>query len=93
MKHRYGKKPVVITAIQLPYLVNNKGFPAQIAENEDLTVFLRIGNVKVLEEKVEIQTLEGVLTGSPGDYIIQGVQGEFYPCKPDIFEMTYEVDN
>jgi hypothetical protein len=39
---------------------------------------------------IAIQTLEGVMVASPGDYIIRGVQGEFYPCKPDIFEATYE---
>ena len=38
----------------------------------------------------EIKTLEGVMTISENDYIIKGVQGEFYPCKPDIFEATYE---
>jgi hypothetical protein len=37
-----------------------------------------------------IKTLEGVMRGSTGDYIIKGVKGEFYPCKPDIFEATYE---
>ncbi|MEE8208960.1 MAG: hypothetical protein V3T88_08435 [Nitrosomonadaceae bacterium] len=37
-----------------------------------------------------IPTLEGDMTASPGDYIIKGVKGEFYPCKPDIFEMTYK---
>jgi hypothetical protein len=37
-----------------------------------------------------IQTLEGVMVAAPGDYVIRGVQGEFYPCKPDIFEATYE---
>ena len=37
-----------------------------------------------------IQTLEGVMIANPGDWIIKGVQGEFYPCKPDIFEATYE---
>ncbi len=37
-----------------------------------------------------ITTLEGALHASPGDWIIKGVKGEFYPCKPDIFEMTYE---
>lgn len=36
-----------------------------------------------------IETLEGVMRASPGDYIICGVKGEFYPCKPDIFEQTY----
>ncbi len=38
-----------------------------------------------------IDTLEGVHTVTPGDWIITGVKGEHYPCKPDIFEMTYEV--
>lgn len=38
-----------------------------------------------------IATLEGVMQAKPGDYIIRGVRGEFYPCKPDIFEATYEV--
>jgi hypothetical protein len=38
-----------------------------------------------------IKTLEGVHHVSVGDYVIQGVKGELYPCKPDIFEMTYEV--
>lgn len=37
-----------------------------------------------------IHTLEGIYRASVGDYIIKGVRGEFYPCKPDIFEMTYE---
>ncbi|HEY9818205.1 MAG TPA: hypothetical protein V6D20_20730 [Candidatus Obscuribacterales bacterium] len=39
---------------------------------------------------IRISTLEGVMTASPGDWIIRGVQGEFYPCKPDIFAATYE---
>lgn len=39
---------------------------------------------------IRIPTLEGTMTAMPNDYIIRGVQGEFYPCKPDIFEATYE---
>jgi hypothetical protein len=38
-----------------------------------------------------LATLEGVMQAKPGDWIIRGVQGEFYPCKPDIFEQTYEA--
>lgn len=41
-------------------------------------------------EAIEIQTIEGRMTASLGDWIIKGVKGEFYPCKPDIFEATYE---
>jgi hypothetical protein len=40
--------------------------------------------------KVVIPTLEGTMLGAKGDFIIKGVNGEFYPCKPDIFEKTYE---
>lgn len=39
-----------------------------------------------------IDTLEGVMTANEGDYIIKGIQGEYYPCKPDIFEATYEKE-
>ena len=39
---------------------------------------------------IHINTLEGEMTASPGDWVIKGVQGEFYPCKPDIFAATYE---
>lgn len=42
---------------------------------------------------VVIKTLEGAMTAQFGDYIIKGVQGEFYPCKPDIFEQTYEKES
>ena len=46
---------------------------------------------EVMKLPVVISTLEGDLTASPGDWIIRGVKGEFYPCKPDIFEATYEA--
>lgn len=42
------------------------------------------------DEEIEIETLEGVMKAQKGDYIIKGVKGELYPCKPDIFKMTYE---
>jgi len=41
-------------------------------------------------ERLEIETLEGTMVADPGDWIITGVQGEQYPCKPDIFAATYE---
>lgn len=46
----------------------------------------------VADRKINIQTLEGMHSATVGDYIIKGVKGEFYPCKPDIFEMTYEPE-
>ena len=42
------------------------------------------------DEEMEIETLEGVMKANKGDWIIKGVKGELYPCKPDVFEMTYE---
>ncbi len=43
-----------------------------------------------MDEPFEVETLEGTMHGNAGDYLIRGVKGEWYPCKPDIFEMTYE---
>ena len=42
------------------------------------------------DEEMEIETLEGVMKANKGDWIIRGVKGELYPCKPEVFEMTYE---
>lgn len=47
--------------------------------------------VNAAEGTVYIPTLEGTMAAQPGDWIIRGVQGEFYPCKPDIFDATYEL--
>lgn len=43
-----------------------------------------------LTERIEIETLEGIMIGNPGDWLITGVAGEKYPCKDDIFRATYE---
>ena len=77
---KYKKKPVVIDA----FLWKNK--PCFPKEFENLHPIARITD----DEKLAIETLEGIITASDGDYIIKGVNGEFYPCKPDIFEKTYE---
>ncbi|MCG2963705.1 hypothetical protein KZ308_28620, partial [Escherichia coli] len=47
-------------------------------------------NWSPLSDSYDIETLEGTMTAQHGDWIIKGVQGEFYPCKPDIFKQTYE---
>lgn len=46
---------------------------------------------KPVDERIAIETLEGTHHAAPGDYLIRGIKGEFYPCKPDIFEATYEA--
>lgn len=48
------------------------------------------GNLLFMNNGVQIKTLEGTMTGQMNDWIICGVSGEIYPCKPGIFEMTYE---
>ncbi len=76
---RYRKKPIVVEAVQF--------WEAQSPVPESV-VFRREGGG--LGFRWQILTLEGWLTVSDGDWIITGVQGEKYPCKPDIFEQTYE---
>lgn len=86
MAKQYRKKPVVIEAVQ--FLDN----PERLCE---LSKFITTQDLRVNYEDPEnpvlkIETLEGVMNASVGDYIIKGVNGEYYPCKPDIFEKTYE---
>lgn len=78
---KYRKKPVVIEAIK--YDGTGDSFE-QIDEFTDGHLFTNQGNVF-------IETLEGNMKVSNGDYVIRGVNGEFYPCKPDIFGKTYEL--
>jgi hypothetical protein len=82
---KYRKKPVVIEAVQ--WTGKNLANVCSLAmtANREIEV---VDTDKGLS--IEIPTLEGVMTASPGDWIIKGVQGELYPCKPDIFEATYE---
>ena len=76
---RYRKKPVVVEAFKYdPADKHPEWFDDAIA-------------VKIDDRGLaHIYTLEGVMIANPGDYIIEGVKGELYPCKPDIFEETYE---
>jgi hypothetical protein len=89
---KFRKKPVVIEAVQwtgdnLIEVIRHTGQNASAShykweEYEDI----------VRHEGLKIYTLEGPLMASIGDWIIKGVQGEFYPCKPDIFEATYDKE-
>lgn len=91
---KYRKKPLVVEAIQW------------IPEYNDLTIsgFAKgkiewVGQAcgdnscdnKLGIDYPVIKTLEGKMTANPGDWIIRGIKGEIYPCKPDIFEATYEA--
>ena len=82
---KYRKKPVVIEAVRF---VDTEESILKLSE-------LGLDSIRVdyddLDNPVlKIETLEGLMIATEGDYIIKGVQGEFYPCKPDIFTQTYE---
>lgn len=77
---KYRKKPVVIEAFH--WLGGSNLLEAM--------KFMNLEEYSQKGEVLQIFTLEGVMTAQPGDYIIKGVKGEFYPCKPDIFHATYE---
>jgi hypothetical protein len=87
MAQRYRKKPVVIEAIQF---VGNDSATEILKWTGTPPVRANIDPGTGVAESLEIATLEGEMTCSPGDFVIRGVQGEFYPCKPDIFAATYE---
>lgn len=91
----YRKKPVVVEAVLLDgshkSIKKCLGFMGQKVSNDVQTQRHFYDYVGIVNDKgMNINTLEGVMTASVGDYIIKGVNGEFYPCKPDIFEKTYE---
>ena len=87
---QYRKKPIVIEAVQLKWetwseMCDHAGV-GKMADGKPEGEMLpdnRIG--------MNIPTLEGVMKAEDGDWIIKGVKGEIYPCKPDIFEATYEA--
>lgn len=85
---QYRKKPVLIEAVQ--YDGNFRCL--DIFSIHEVQHFI-IGTDDAGNPCLKIPTLEGVMIASKGDYIIRGVKGEYYPCKPDIFEMTYESVN
>lgn len=90
---RYRKKPVVVEAVQLTaYMSNNESdYPSWfVTANMNDTIIITRGALTGAIRYATIKTLEGQMTANLGDYIIQGVNGEIYPCKPDIFEKTYE---
>lgn len=86
---KYRKKPIVIEAFRWTGDEHQIEDPdwACIAIAEGLMGFVDVGTPKVC---LQIKTLEGVMTANRGDWIIKGIKGELYPCKPDIFEATYE---
>lgn len=78
---KFRKKPVVIDAVL--YTGSNASEVAEVLGTTELSETFG-------KEGLNIPTLEGEMHASAGDWIIKGVKGEIYPCKPDIFEATYE---
>ncbi len=94
---RFRKKPVVIEAVQFDGL-NTEEVLDWIEPNFADSPAEDVGGT-VIDPAVSelsyftIETLEGTMRAEPGDWIIKGVKGEFYPCKPDIFAETYDPED
>lgn len=84
---KFRKKPVVIQAWQS---FDNAGEETTVWPDWIMAAIVS-GVIYAEDGRTKIKTLEGDHIVSDGDWIIQGVKGELYPCKPDIFEMTYEA--
>lgn len=82
---KYRKKPVVIEAMR---------FLGRPFSHTEMCIqwdgFEKVSAYNPILNQILIETLEGTHYALPGDWIIRGIKGEFYPCKPDIFEATYE---
>jgi hypothetical protein len=94
LSFRYRKKPVVIEAFQLTAenRASNEHWPSWANEAwqkgpHEIGALVAVAGA----QRIEVVTLEGQLNASIGDWIIRGVKGELYPCKPDIFAATYEA--
>lgn len=100
---KYRKKPVVIEAMRFDGSAESgadimmwaHSYGVEEVEYHPFLADRYRGDPKVYvahpDPYMRIATLEGVTTASVGDWIIRGVKGEFYPCKPDVFESTYEA--
>lgn len=90
---KFRKRPVVIEAVQyngLNHAEIEKFVGKKIEVNLESETAYEAGVAPPIFS-LNIHTLEGVMKAQGGDWIIKGVNGEFYPCKPDIFEKTYEA--
>ena len=81
---KYRKKPVVVEAVQYDGTEESLLKIMQLQSHKPSWIRVDAGDLL-------ISTLEGVMRATVGDYIVKGVKGELYPCKPDVFEKTYEL--
>ena len=93
---KYRKKPVIIDAVELTDKSIFEVTKFIDGKKPDISSDMALdkwGDYEILTKErgyIIIETLEGNMHASFGDYIVRGVQGEFYPCKPDIFKQTYD---
>ena len=90
---KYRKKPVVIEAFRLGIDNIPDWFMNAITKKDAILHGTGTGFYHAHDTNADIKTLEGWLHADYGDYIIQGIKNEIYPCKPDIFEKTYKPIN
>ena len=87
---KFVKKPVVIEAFQWVGTRRDAEDICKVFPELQTNCFTYSMNPKCIHpESWTFYTLEGLITAKPNDWIIKGIQGEFYPCKPDIFDQTY----
>lgn len=82
---KYRSKPIIKEAIK--HLDKHSFNEMVLAWGDDFRIK---GSFLVMQNLIRIKTLEGDMYSSPGDYIVKGIKGEFYPVKPNIFEKSYE---
>lgn len=83
---KFRKRPLVIEAMQVP--------PLEAEIDEAFIAFVDEAREDFMSEydgSLSIMTPEGIMTARPGDWIIRGIKGEFYPCRSDVFDATYDA--
>lgn len=90
MINNYRKKPVVVEAFEFYVDPMPDWFMDKVSDNTVALHNCNLARYSIDKAYCEIETLEGTHRGKGADFIIKGVHGELYPCKPDIFHKTYE---
>jgi len=87
---KFRKRPIIVEAFRWTADINQKEDPLWIIDaiKDDIIYVAYEGTPRIF---MMIKTLEGTMTAKRGDWIIKGIEGEIYPCKPDIFKKTYEL--
>jgi len=91
MVQKYRKKPIIIEAVK--YTGHNGWYIIDWAKDNIIEnpISIEKYGTEPKDRYLSINTLEGTMIANVGDYIIRGIKDELYPCKPDIFEATYDI--